>query len=487
MIQFKRLTSKSTTNIDDVTLKSGQPAIDLKNQTLYVGSTETTYENTSKLKFYDSGHVDNKLVNKVTVKNSNTESYIFPDTGNITFIQGSNVTLTSDTANKTVTIASSYTDTKVTSATNHYSPTTDSASQLSVNASSTTAATWNTTSMVTGVNIQRDAKGHVTGVTVDSIKMPANPNTNTAHTHTSGVGLVKTGDGGISGAVDYKVALASETLDSNAAVSRPAANANRTYPVIVDKDGKLATIVPWTDTVYTLPTASNTTLGGIKIPTNGGITYRNGVIYPYALCDKNKASHDELVFATSEGVDSNYAGGLRAKNKLTMLGTPRYPWSKLYATNIYINDTSQWDSGISDSNYTSLNNALQNINSRLNSLGFNGGSDVTIRGIGSREFTIKVYKLGKVVWCNQSISPVQYVNNKRKSTTYLPSNLRPSSNAVGAILGYNVKSTSYQASYSSQITIDTDGVITLEVNNDISVGSSTGYFMNYICFAYKLD
>ena len=39
MIQFKRLTSKSTTNIDDVTLKSGQPAIDLKNQTLYVGST----------------------------------------------------------------------------------------------------------------------------------------------------------------------------------------------------------------------------------------------------------------------------------------------------------------------------------------------------------------------------------------------------------------------------------------------------------------
>ena len=105
--------------------------------------------------------------------------------------------------------------------------------------------------------------------------------------------------------------------------------------------------------MYTLPTASNTTLGGIKIPTNGGITYRNGVIYPYALCDKNNASHNELVFATSEGVDSNYAGGLRAKNKLTMLGTPRYPWHKLYATDIYINGTSQWDSGISDSNYFS--------------------------------------------------------------------------------------------------------------------------------------
>lgn len=156
------------------------------------------------------------------------------------------------------------TDTKVTSAANHYTPSADSASQLSADASSTTAATWNTTSMVTGVNIQRDAKGHVTGVTVDSIKMPANPNTNTAHTHTNGVGLVRTGDGGISGSVDYKVALASETLDANAAVSRPAANANRTYPVIADKNGKLATIVPWTDN-NTVTTVSTTANGGLKV------------------------------------------------------------------------------------------------------------------------------------------------------------------------------------------------------------------------------
>lgn len=72
--------------------------------------------------------------------------------------------------------------------------------------------------------------------------------TNTAHSHTKGVGLVVTGSGGTSGSVEYKAALASEALDTNAAVSRPAANANRTYPVIVDKNGKLATIVPWTDT-----------------------------------------------------------------------------------------------------------------------------------------------------------------------------------------------------------------------------------------------
>lgn len=533
MIQFKRLTSKSTTNIDNVTLKSGQPAIDLKNKTLYVGSTETTDESTSKLKFYDSNHVDNKLVNKVTVKKSNTESSIYPTTGNITFIQGSNVTLTSDTVNKTVTIASSYTDTKVTSATNHYSPTTDSASQLSVNASSTTSATWNSTSIITGVNLQRDTKGHVTGITVDAVKMPANPDTNqkvkaknasgtyitfgdndvveivagsnvtitpdainkkitinsqytnTSHYHQAGVGLVGSGnDYTTSGIYTYKAALKDETKDINAAVSRPLANADRTYPVIADKEGKLATIVPWTDTVYTLPTASNNTLGGIKIPTDGGITYRNGVIYPYALCDRDDASHTELVYATTNNTYTSYKS-LLATNWQTTLGAPKYPWYKIYAQDIYINSTSQWNS--TNPTYTSLNGAISSINSRLNSLGFNWGSDVTIRGIGSGEFTIKVYKLGKVVWCNQSISSVSYVNNKRKSTTYLPSDLRPSSNAVGAILGYNVKSGPYTAGYSSQITIDTDGFITLEVNNDISVSSSTGYFMNYICFAYKLD
>ena len=81
------------------------------------------------------------------------------------------------------------TDTKVTSAANHYTPAADSTAELSVDASSSTNASWGSTSLVTGVNLQRDAKGHVTGVTVDSIRMPGNPNTDTntwkANTSTS--------------------------------------------------------------------------------------------------------------------------------------------------------------------------------------------------------------------------------------------------------------------------------------------------------------
>ena len=74
------------------------------------------------------------------------------------------------------------TNTKVTSVDNHYSPSANSNAVLSVDASSTTSATWGSTSLVTGVNLQRDAKGHVTGVTVDSIRMPVNPNTDTKNT-----------------------------------------------------------------------------------------------------------------------------------------------------------------------------------------------------------------------------------------------------------------------------------------------------------------
>lgn len=92
------------------------------------------------------------------------------------------------------------TDTKVTSAANHYTPAADSSAALSANASSTTAATWNSTSLVTGVNLQRDAKGHVTGVTVNSIKMPANPNITTTVSTTANGGLKVTHSGH-----DYKV------------------------------------------------------------------------------------------------------------------------------------------------------------------------------------------------------------------------------------------------------------------------------------------
>ena len=123
----------------------------------------------------------NITIDKETIK-ADTE------TDTLTLVAGSNITLTPDVNNDKITIASTNTDTKVTAVENHYTPEADPNAALSIDASSTTAATWGTTNLVTGVNLQRDAKGHVTGVTVDSIKMPANPNTNTHYTSKNIIG-----------------------------------------------------------------------------------------------------------------------------------------------------------------------------------------------------------------------------------------------------------------------------------------------------------
>lgn len=79
-------------------------------------------------------------------------------------------------------------DTKVTSVANHYTPAADEDAVLTADAAGGSNATWNTTQLVTGVNLQRDAKGHVTGVTVDSVKMPANPDTGVTSVEVTGTG-----------------------------------------------------------------------------------------------------------------------------------------------------------------------------------------------------------------------------------------------------------------------------------------------------------
>ena len=65
------------------------------------------------------------------------------------------------------------TNTKVTSAANHYTPATASGGDISESASGATAA-WSI-DVVKGVTLNTDGKGHVTGLSVTSGKIPANP------------------------------------------------------------------------------------------------------------------------------------------------------------------------------------------------------------------------------------------------------------------------------------------------------------------------
>ena len=74
-------------------------------------------------------------------------------------------------------VANPNTDTKVTSSANHYTPATASGSDKTASASGATAA-WSI-DVVKGVTLNTDGKGHVTGLSVTSGKIPANPNTDT--------------------------------------------------------------------------------------------------------------------------------------------------------------------------------------------------------------------------------------------------------------------------------------------------------------------
>ena len=69
-----------------------------------------------------------------------------------------------------------YVDNKVITINNHYTPA-DTSAALAVNATGATAA-WSI-DVVKGITLNKDAKGHVTGLSVTSGKIPANPNTDT--------------------------------------------------------------------------------------------------------------------------------------------------------------------------------------------------------------------------------------------------------------------------------------------------------------------
>lgn len=158
------------------------------------------------------------------------------------------------------------TDTKVTSSTNHYTPSTASGSDITKTASGATAA-WSI-DVVKGVTLNTDGKGHVTGMSVTSGKIPANPNTNTWRnikingtqqfsTATSS-GALDLVDGigtkaqylSSTGTVRYNADLQSNVASALGATAM-GSTANRQYAVGLDSNNNLSVNIPWTDTQVT--------------------------------------------------------------------------------------------------------------------------------------------------------------------------------------------------------------------------------------------
>jgi hypothetical protein len=147
-----------------------------------------------------------------------------------------------------------WTDTKVTAVGNHYKPVDNIPASKTASASGGSVMGWSS-SVVTGVTLSRDAAGHVTDVAVTSAKIPANPDTNTAHAHNAGVGLSLSGSGGISGTTTYTLKTAATGEIGGIKVGGVKASAvstqslttttNRNYAIEVDSNGKAFVNVPW--------------------------------------------------------------------------------------------------------------------------------------------------------------------------------------------------------------------------------------------------
>ena len=169
-----------------------------------------------------NGHTYLKLTEKVSSSSTIVRSN--------TLIKGTGATTVTSNSNGDIIINSTdtNTDTKVTSVDNHYTPTANLTSEISKDASSTTEATWGSTSLVTGVNIQRDAKGHVTGMTLDSIKMPAKPETSS-----SGV----TSLGGKTGAITLGSGLLISSDNVLSASGGSGSGSSKIYTLTIDTGG----------------------------------------------------------------------------------------------------------------------------------------------------------------------------------------------------------------------------------------------------------
>lgn len=116
-------------------------------------------------------------------------------------------------------------------------------------------------------SITVNAKGIVTGIATHTVKIPASDNTNTAHSHSAGVGLTGSGNAGTSGTYTYKVNLRDEHVAPNSS-TYTAGGSTKFYAVQLDKDNKLSVYVPWTDTNTTYRNGTGLNLSGTTFSLN---------------------------------------------------------------------------------------------------------------------------------------------------------------------------------------------------------------------------
>ena len=388
------------------------------------------------------------------------------------------------------------TDTQVTAVDNHYTPQTDTNAAISADASSTTSASWNVTSLVTGVNIQRDKAGHVTGVTLDSVKMPSKPTftesyKGTVTTITPGVGLkLKDKDDGDStpitnsGTIDLQKASSTELGGIKIGYSETGKN----YAVKLDDNNAAYVNVPWSDT-NTHYTSKNIVATSSKSTSNGAVT-ENGVYLNHleesTIKSTHKISGSGSVKVTSDasgnititGTDTNTtysvvgANGTTGliKNGSTVTSSTGYTACPIVSGVPYYKDTdTTYSAGTNvtitngtisakDTTYTAGTNiTITNGTISAKDTTYTAGTNITISGttISATDTTYSV------VGSNGTTGLIKNGSTVTSSTGYTACPI------VGGVPYYKDTNTTYSV-------VSTNGTTGL-VKNGSTVTSSTGY------------
>ena len=146
-------------------------------------------------------------------------------------------------------------------------------------------------------SITVNAKGIVTGISTHTVKIPASDNTNTAHSHSAGVGLTGSGNAGTSGTYTYKVNLRNEHVASYSS-TYTAGESTKFYAVQLDKDNKLSVYVPWTDNNTTYSAGTGLSLSGTKFSLNTNYVATQSANGLMSAADKTKLDNFEGAIST---------------------------------------------------------------------------------------------------------------------------------------------------------------------------------------------
>ena len=146
-------------------------------------------------------------------------------------------------------------------------------------------------------SITVNAKGIVTGISTHTVKIPASDNTNTAHSHSAGVGLTGSGNAGTSGTYTYKVNLRDEHVASYSS-TYTAGGSTKFYAVQLDKDNKLSVYVPWTDNNTTYSAGTGLSLSGTKFSLNTNYVATQSANGLMSAADKTKLDNFEGAIST---------------------------------------------------------------------------------------------------------------------------------------------------------------------------------------------